>query len=120
MHTADKYKEYYQKNKNKILNYQKEYRKKSPNKIKNRVNKYCERNRNILKELKSNGCAICGYNENTLALQFHHTNPKDKGFELTLNAINYTDERIIKEINKCIILCCNCHKIIERGFTNER
>lgn len=62
------------------------------------------------KILKINGCAICGYNKCITALVFHHVNPKDKKF--SINMRNLTDkhvDNIIKEVNKCILLCMNCH-----------
>lgn len=64
----------------------------------------------MLKKLKENGCAICGYNKCITALVFHHVNPPDKKF--CLNMRNMTDRRvsqIVKEVNKCILLCMNCH-----------
>jgi len=63
--------------------------------------------RKLLRELKINGCAICGYNKCTLALQFHHVNPKDKKFNIIMKQM-YNKE-IISELNKCILLCANCH-----------
>lgn len=63
----------------------------------------------LIRRLKINGCAICGYNECTAALDFHHVNPKDKKFPLTLNDMNRSSKNIVKELNKCILLCKNCH-----------
>lgn len=52
------------------------------------------------------GCAHCGYNTSARALQFHHTD--DKEFEIsTYRARSW--ERLLIEIEKCILLCANCH-----------
>ena len=63
----------------------------------------------LMHNLKINGCAICGYNKCDAALDFHHVNSKDKTFPLVVNSITRTNKSIIDEINKCILLCRNCH-----------
>ncbi len=44
-------------------------------------------------------------------LDFHHLNPEEKKFNLSraMNGINLT-ERITNEIEKCILICSNCHR----------
>ena len=110
--------------------YMKEYliqwRKKNPDKVKEQRKragkkhwkKYSDEYRIICKDLKSNGCAICGYNKYYGALDFHHSNPKDKKFQVGLSTIERKSEKWIEEINKCVLLCKNCHAEIERR--NER
>ena len=66
----------------------------------------------ILRDLKSNGCAICGYNKNPAALEFHHVNPENKRYSLSYKTMDYSDEKIVIEVNKCILLCANCHREI--------
>lgn len=67
----------------------------------------------ILHQLKINGCAVCGYCACDRSLDFHHVNPKDKKFCLSSCGLKRTDESIIEELNKCILLCRNCHGEIE-------
>ena len=60
-------------------------------------------------------CIICGEYFPFL-LDFHHLNPSEKHIEISNMVSNYYSwERILEEINKCIILCCNCHRKIHRG-----
>jgi 5-methylcytosine-specific restriction endonuclease McrA len=67
-----------------------------------------------LQDLKINGCAICGYNKYHGALDFHHVNPRDKKFNLTIDDFRHKKSNIfIAEINKCILLCSNCHAEVE-------
>jgi len=66
----------------------------------------------ILHGLKINGCAICGYDECDAALEFHHTVPEDKKFYLTARSIEHSENLVAEEINKCILLCANCHREI--------
>ena len=64
-----------------------------------------------LHELKINGCNNCGYHKNDTALNFHHIDPKVKKFNLGINCFTkHSEEEIKEELNKCILLCANCHK----------
>ena len=62
---------------------------------------------NIKKEQK---CFICK-EDRWYCLVFHHMDPKNKIFGIA-NAISggYSKEEISKEIEKCIVLCANCHR----------
>ena len=88
------------------------YQKTHSMKIKLRTKKYREKHQQIINNLKINGCSICGYNKCGWALEFHHVNSKDKKFEINRSQIdmNITNEMIIEELNKCILLCANCHR----------
>jgi len=66
----------------------------------------------LLKDLKINGCAICGYNKCNFALEFHHVESKEKEFKINESQLYNNDKRIIKELHKCILLCRNCHSEI--------
>ena len=65
----------------------------------------------FLNEYKLNkGCARCGYNENSAALQFNHLDPDQKSFNIGENKRKKL-ETILEEIEKCEVLCANCHAI---------
>jgi hypothetical protein len=54
-------------------------------------------------------CIRCGENH-PACLQFHHRNPNEKKADLGLAVGNgWNIERIMKEIEKCDVLCANCH-----------
>ena len=55
------------------------------------------------------GCAKCGYNKHPAALDFSHRNPKEKQFNISAGRF-YSMEKLTKEIEKCDILCANCHR----------
>lgn len=63
--------------------------------------------RNYLADKK---CLMCS--ENHIAcLDFHHRDPATKRFKI--NAAyerRYSKDTILKEIEKCDILCANCHR----------
>jgi hypothetical protein len=55
-------------------------------------------------------CMYCEYDEHPEILQFHHRNPSDKRIALSGGSIgNYSWESIQKEIDKCDLICPNCH-----------
>lgn len=55
-------------------------------------------------------CVGCGFDDYR-ALQFHHTDD-NKEFNIGDGVgRGYALERIKEEINKCIVLCANCHSI---------
>ena len=55
-------------------------------------------------------CEKCGYDKNIASLQFHHLDPNEKIFTLDArNLERHSDEDILKEFEKCILLCANCH-----------
>jgi hypothetical protein len=61
-----------------------------------------------LVEYKGNKCQICGYNKSIAALQFHHRDrtQKDPNY---LKMKNWSFERRKTEIDKCDLICANCH-----------
>jgi hypothetical protein len=61
------------------------------------------------------GCADCGYRENAVALQFDHVRGQ-KTFDIA-HAVGVGWARIMAEIEKCDVVCANCHAIrtYERG-----
>lgn len=54
-------------------------------------------------------CKICGYNKSTYALEFHHLNTNEKDFSISGKILSPT---IKAEIDKCILVCSNCHREI--------
>lgn len=61
-----------------------------------------------LLEQKGGKCQECGYDKNSSALCFHHL--RDKEFPLDIRKCSNTSwEKLLKEADKCIVLCHNCH-----------
>jgi len=55
-------------------------------------------------------CSVCGYARNLSALTFHHSDSVGKAFGLDLRALsNRTLEASLAELQKCILVCANCH-----------
>lgn len=72
------------------------------------ANKNRQKLKEKINEYKQQGCQRCGYKTNLAALQFHHLNPKEKDFEISSNLCRKW-ETIKQEVEKCIVVCANCH-----------
>jgi 5-methylcytosine-specific restriction endonuclease McrA len=68
-------------------------------------------------EYKGGKCQICGYDRCTRALEFHHLNPDEKEFSISRDGSTRSWERTKIELDKCILLCANCHREVEDGMT---
>lgn len=70
-------------------------------------------NRRSIAEIKAEtGCASCGYNKCAAALSYHHRDPSEKLFPVA-NIGGRSAEQIMREMEKCDLLCANCHHEIE-------
>ena len=66
----------------------------------------------ISQYLIDSGCEICGYNEHPAALEFDHLDRLDKVANISLLVASQAAwERILVEIQKCRVLCANCHRV---------
>jgi len=55
-------------------------------------------------------CEKCGFSH-PAALDFHHENPKEKEREVSHYVRNDQYKKAMEEVEKCIVLCSNCHRI---------
>lgn len=64
------------------------------------------------------GCQACGYNKLAGALCFHHINREHKSFEIGWARLSgLSTGSLQQELDKCILVCANCHAEIENGIT---
>lgn len=66
---------------------------------------------------KGGKCMICGYQRCLGALEFHHLDPAKKKFGLSMKGLTKSWQKIKKELDKCILICANCHREIHAGIT---
>lgn len=65
--------------------------------------------KDVVNEYKKCGCAKCGENR-LYVLDFHHIDPSTKDGTITRMSTKYSLDRLQKEIDKCVVLCANCHR----------
>jgi hypothetical protein len=74
------------------------------------VRKRRKKLRKMAVDLKGGKCEICGYSRCPEALEFHHIDQSGKEFGISDSGYTRSRERIKKELEKCILLCANCHR----------
>ena len=73
--------------------------------------------RKMARDYKGGRCEICGYNKCDRALSFHHLDPNKKDFGLSDKGLTRSWKKIQQDIDKCILLCANCHMEVHDGIT---
>ena len=103
--------------------YQREYRIKWYNKHKQSEVAHVRRRKKEIRKWLDNykktlKCSNCDENH-PAALEFHHISKKDKENAITNMVYNGNSiEKIKKEIEKCRVLCSNCHKKLHYKNSN--
>lgn len=59
---------------------------------------------------KGSKCQICNYDKYQGALEFHHLDPNEKDFNISKAKLLSFNLEIKKELDKCVLLCANCHR----------
>lgn len=73
------------------------------------VDKRRRRVKQLAVEHKGGKCESCGYKKCIAALEFHHKDPTEKDFAISSRSVLGID-KVIKEVDKCVLLCSNCHR----------
>lgn len=96
-------------------------------KRKNKIQSYCKKcnsieTRNRLRKFKENvveykggKCICCGYDKCIAALDLHHRDPNKKDFtfsHIRMTSFEKNKEIICNELDKCDLVCANCHREI--------
>ena len=130
------YKEYYEINRNKIIESRKKYRENNPDKEMDRHKKWYETNRDKINEhqkkyreanrdrtllgwleqtFKNTPCMDCKNVFPFICMDFDHLPGETKSFKISnKNKLLSTPERLVevnKEIEKCDFVCANCHRL---------
>lgn len=66
-----------------------------------------KRRKRGLVDYKGGKCERCGYDKCIEAMHFHHKDPTQKDF--TISGKSWSKERLKQEVDKCELLCANCH-----------
>jgi hypothetical protein len=78
----------------------------SQTKVKYWLNKYNLKTIHCIPKPKK--CVICGYSKCLASLDFHHRNPKEKDPNWR-KMRTWAFEKIKNELDKCELVCKNCH-----------
>lgn len=70
-------------------------------------------------DYKGGKCQVCGYNKCVGALEFHHPDPNEKEFGMSDGGWTRAWEKIKNEIEKCMLVCANCHREIHAKWSSD-
>ncbi len=65
---------------------------------------------------KGGRCMICGYHDCIDALEFHHLGLNAKDFGISKSGYTRCITKVLKEADKCVLLCSNCHREVHAGM----
>jgi len=65
---------------------------------------------------KGGKCLFCGYCRDVGALEFHHVDESKKSFGLSSRGLTRSWEKVKKELDKCVMVCANCHRELHSGL----
>jgi len=81
------------------------------------VTSWRKRTKIKLVEYKGGSCERCGYNKSVAALQFHHRDPAQK--EIRIGGSTKSFESLRTEVDKCDLVCSNCHAEIHEELRGD-
>jgi DNA-binding CsgD family transcriptional regulator len=84
-----------------------------------RVSNFRQRLKERAIEYKGGKCEICGYDKCKRSLDFHHRDPNEKDFGIGHSKVLNWD-KIKKELDKCDLVCRNCHGEIHDEWDKNR
>lgn len=88
---------------------------KYPDRVRLRTKTRLKTHRMWLDRIKlDSGCLFCE-EDTAICLDFHHLDSTDKEFGIA-ESLNRSWVDILKEIEKCVVVCSNCHKKIHAGL----
>lgn len=67
-------------------------------------------------EYKGGKCILCSYSKCLASLDFHHLDSSKKDFGIG-TFLTRSFENLKEELDKCVLLCANCHREVHAGFT---
>jgi len=72
----------------------------------------------LLVEEAEGCCAVCGYDDCIINLHFHHMRPAEKAFVVS-SSTTKSIAAYREELQKCVLVCANCHGEIEAGLVTS-
>ena len=69
--------------------------------------------------LKGGKCCLCGYGKCLASLEFHHLDPALKDASSNRGMASLPEKKFLAEIEKCILVCANCHREIHYNLTKQ-
>ena len=107
----EKLREYYRLNRKKIILKTRIYHLENKHVARVAKNTYRTKKYRLIDHYRNKPCSICYVKYDLMCNDFHHKNPLEKIAPVSnmIRQGGFTQEQIIAEIEKCNIICANCH-----------
>ncbi len=102
--------EYARRDKEKRKQYNKQYRGEHKQYYRLHLSSRREETRKWLFMYKSSHPCILCHEADPVVLDFHHRNPQEKEFSISYMKHTVNKQKLLIEIQKCDVLCSNCHR----------
>lgn len=83
-----------------------------------KMREWYRKNKQKCVDYKGGKCEKCGYCKSLNALDFHHTDPDEKDFQIGGSRRSW--ETVRSELDKCLLLCANCHREEHEKLIDEK
>jgi len=70
-------------------------------------------------EIMGGACVLCRYSKHVGVLEFHHVHANTKSFGISSGGFSRSWMSMYKELQKCVLVCANCHREIEMGLIQK-
>lgn len=77
-----------------------------------------KRVKTALVESFGNKCQFCQISYPQSVYDFHHLNPAEKDFNVGSQSTTRSKASVAEEAKKCVMVCANCHRLIEHEGLN--
>lgn len=84
----------------------------------NKVVDFRRRVKYSLVEAFGHKCCLCGIVDDQVIYDFHHLDPAAKDFQISSSAHTRSQQAYLDEAKKCVLLCANCHRKVEKGLVS--
>lgn len=89
-----------------------EYQKANAKDYARRSKEYRARRRALVAEMKDKPCTDCGGRFPAVCMDFDHRDPSEKFLAVSVMVVRGISlKRILAEIDKCDLVCANCHRV---------
>jgi predicted HNH restriction endonuclease len=66
----------------------------------------------VTRKKRETGCQVCRWNGCEKALDLHHVDPSEKSGNFNKIISNGSIKAMEDELEKCVVLCANCHRLV--------
>lgn len=106
---------HYVNNRDRVLATNRLWRQANKERIRNQAHQQLAARKAKCVELAGGACQRCGYDEFNTGLSFHHVEPNEKDSTPTAIIKGGKFVEIERELDKCVLLCRNCHQALHGG-----